>query len=151
VPGLEHRPVGPGELFGGGAPDADLIGAAVDYLGMDASDFREAVRDGRSLAELARDKGKSVDGLREALRDAIRKDADQALEDGVLTWEQANRLVEKLGAAVDELVEGSLRDGFDFKFGSAGRSFGLHLRVAPEGGTPPGGPGQSLLAPTIVP
>lgn len=54
------------------------------------------MRDGKSLADLAKDKGKSVDGLKKALRDPIRKDADKAVEDGVLTKEQADRLVEEL-------------------------------------------------------
>ena len=69
---------------------------AADYLGLDAADVREALRDGESLADLAKDKGKSVDGLKKALRDPIRKDGDKAVEDGVLTKEQADRLVEEL-------------------------------------------------------
>jgi lambda repressor-like predicted transcriptional regulator len=69
---------------------------AADYLGLDTADVREALRDGESLADLAKDKGKSVDGLKKALRDPIRKDGDKAVEDGVLTKEQADRLVEEL-------------------------------------------------------
>jgi lambda repressor-like predicted transcriptional regulator len=106
----------PGLLPGGG-----LLEAAADYLGMDEADVREALRDGESLADLAGEKGKSVDGLEQALRGAIREQADEAVEAGVLTEDQAGRVVEKLGSAVDELVEGGLDRAFEFRF-----------RVAPD-------------------
>jgi lambda repressor-like predicted transcriptional regulator len=151
-PALEYGPVGPAKPgpLPAGRPGADLIGTAVEYLGMDAAEVREALRDGTSLADLARDKGKSVEGLKNALRNGIRKDADQAVEDGLLTREQANRLVEKFGNAVDKFVEGGLRSGFDFEFEGGG--FGLHLHIAPESGMPaPRGPGDSSFGPAIIP
>jgi hypothetical protein len=86
---------------------------AADYLGMDTADLRGALRDGKSLADLAKDKGKSVDGLEQALRDAIRADAEKAVANGDLTKEQANRFAEKLGSVVDEFVE---KGTFQFHF-----------------------------------
>jgi lambda repressor-like predicted transcriptional regulator len=145
-PGLKFDFRGPGPGFGlgpsekrvvpGGLPGPDLIKTALDYLGMDGADLREASRDGKSLADLAKSKGKSVDGLKEALRDAIREDADRAVEDGVLTEKQANRLVEMFGNAVDKLVEGSLRRGFDFDLRDDAGEFGLRFRIAPDRGLP---------------
>jgi lambda repressor-like predicted transcriptional regulator len=152
-PALEYGPVGPARpgFLPGGPPGADLIRTAVEYLGMDAAEVREALRDGKSLADLAEEKGKSLGGLKKALRDAIRKDADQTVEDGMLTREQADRLVEKFGNAVDKFVEGGLRSGFDFEFEGRG-GFGLHLHIAPERGVPaPRGPGDSSFRPTIIP
>jgi lambda repressor-like predicted transcriptional regulator len=116
-------------------PVIDLMETAADYLDMEAADVRRALREGKSLAELARDEGKSVDGLKEALRDAIRKDADQAVEDGVLTERQADRIVEKL--AIDKLVEDSLMGGFDFDFEGGGGKYEFHFRVEPEGSMRP--------------
>jgi lambda repressor-like predicted transcriptional regulator len=147
-------PVGPAKpgVLPGGPPGADLIGTAIEYLGMDAAEVREALRDSKSLADLARDKGKSPEGLKNALRDAIRKDAHRAIEDGMLTREQADRLVEKFGNAVDKFVEGSLRSGFDFEFEGRGRGFGLHLHIAPDSVVPaPRGPGDSSFRPRIIP
>jgi lambda repressor-like predicted transcriptional regulator len=137
-PAFGLGPLGPLDkgIFPGAFPGTDLMEAAADYLGIDGADVREALRDGKSLAELARDKGKSVDGLKKALRAAIRKDADQAVEDGVLTRAQANRLVEKFGNAIDKLVEGNSEGGFDFDFRSGGGSFEFHFRIAPEGRMP---------------
>jgi ribosomal protein S20 len=137
-PGFGLGPLGPLEkgIVPGAFPGADLMETAANYLGMDESDVRAALRDGKSLADLAKDKGKTVDGLKQALRNVIRKDADEAVEDGVLTKKQADRLVEKFGNAVDKLVEGSLRDGFDFDFRSDGDGFEFRFRIAPEGRMP---------------
>ena len=129
-PALEPGPPGPlgMELLPGLLPGRDLIETAADYLGTEAADIREALGDGKSLADLARDNAKSVDGLKQALNGAIREDADRAVEDGVLTEQQAGRLVEKLADAVDKLVES--RVGFNFKGG--GGNFEFHFGVAPE-------------------
>jgi hypothetical protein len=118
-PGFRGGPLGPHEkrhhpgkgFFPGFLPGMDLMETAADYLGMDLADVRAALRDGKSLADLARDEGKSVDGLKQALREQLRKDAD--------------RLSEKLGSEIDKLVEGNLKDGFEF-----------HLRVRPDGPMP---------------
>jgi lambda repressor-like predicted transcriptional regulator len=97
----------PKALFHGFLPGRDLMETAADYLELDPADLREALRDGKSLADLAKDEGKSVDGLEQALRDEIRKDAEAAVDDGRLTREQADRIVEKLSAHVGDLVEGA--------------------------------------------
>jgi polyhydroxyalkanoate synthesis regulator phasin len=152
-PGDPALELGPPEplpkvLVPGFPPGTGLMETAADYLDMDEGDVREALRNGKSLAQLARDNGKSVDGLKQALRRAIREDADQAVEDGVLTEEQAGRLVHKLGAAVDKLVEG--RFGFDVQRGGATYKFRFH--VAPDDRMPPpGGPSGSSSMSPIVP
>jgi hypothetical protein len=137
LPGLRgpgFGPPGPPEKgsFPGVFPGIDLMETAADYLGRDGADVREALRDGKSLADLAKDEGKSVDGLEDALRDEIRKDADQAVDEGALTQAQADRIVERLGSAVDKLVEGNLRDGFDLDLRGGRGDFGFHLRIRPE-------------------
>lgn len=93
--------------FHGFLPGHDLMETAADYLELDAADLREALRDDKSLADLAKDKGKPVAGLEDALRAAIRKDADEAVDEGRLTRAQADRVVEKLSAHVGELVQGT--------------------------------------------
>jgi lambda repressor-like predicted transcriptional regulator len=106
--GFSPGPLGPPPdkgFFPGPFPGFDLVDKAADYLGTDAADVRKALNDGKSLADLAKDKGKSVDGLEEVLRDAIRADVDKAVNSGDLTKEQGDRLAEKLSATVKELVE----------------------------------------------
>jgi hypothetical protein len=123
-------------ILPGPPPDAGLMKAAADYLGVDEADIREALGEGKSLADLAEDKGKSVDGLKRTLRDALREDADRAVEDGVLTKEQADRLAEKFGAAVDKLVEGGRGYGFEFDFRGDGGKLEFHFRIGPEPSIP---------------
>jgi polyhydroxyalkanoate synthesis regulator phasin len=119
--GPEFGPLGPpGKGFlPGFLPGADLMETAADYLGVDTADVRKALRDGKPLGELAKEKGKSVDGLEDALRDQLRKDADKAVDNGDLTKKQADQIVEKMGSAIDELVE---EGNFKFEF---------HLRTRP--------------------
>jgi lambda repressor-like predicted transcriptional regulator len=151
TPGFGPRPLEKG-ILPDAFPGADLMETAADYLGMSGADVREGLRDGKSLADLAKDKGKSVEGLKQALRNAIRNDADEAVEDGVLTRRQADRLVEKFGNAVDKLVEGNLRDGFDFDFRSDGAGFEFRFRIAPEGRMPlPDRQGDPSLEPETLP
>jgi lambda repressor-like predicted transcriptional regulator len=124
-PRLGLGPLGPPGrgFFPGAFPGFDFLQSAADYLGMDAAEVRQALADGKSLADLAKQKGKSVDGLEQSLRAAIRKDADKAVDDGELTKKQADRIADKLGSGVDELVEGG---EFEFK-----------LRIRPKGMPPP--------------
>jgi lambda repressor-like predicted transcriptional regulator len=152
--GFGHGPPGPLErrIVPGAFPGTDLMETAADYLGTDGADLREALGDGRSLADLAKDKGKSVDGLEQALRDAIRRDVEQAVEDGALTKEQADRLVGKLGNEVDELVEGGLGGGLDVDFRGGGGKFEFHLRIGPEGPVPPPeGQEKPSVEPSLAP
>jgi lambda repressor-like predicted transcriptional regulator len=123
-------------IFPGPPPGAGLMKAAADYLGVDDADIREALGEGKSLADLAENRGKSVDGLKTALRDAVRQDADRAVEDGVLTKQQADRLTKKFGAAVDKLVEGGRGYGFEFDFRGNGGRLEFRFRIGPEPAIP---------------
>jgi hypothetical protein len=128
-------PLGKGFGFGferGGLPSIKRIGGdfletAADYLGMTTAELREAMRDGDSLADVARQKNKSVDGLKTAIKNAQKADLDQAVKDGKLTRAQADRIQEELSEHVDELVEGGRGLGLP-RFGF-GLGFGLRAGV----------------------
>ena len=112
---------GPG--FGFAFEGGDLLEAAADYLGVTEAQLRDEVADGDSLADVAREKNKSVDGLKTALRNAVKADLDEAVEDGDLSRERADDLQEALSEHVDELVESEYRGfGFGMRFrGPGGR------------------------------
>lgn len=88
-------------------PAAPLEGAA-DYLGLTEDELHERLQDGRTLAEIARAEGRSVDGLKDALLDAARERLDEAVEDGPLTEEQRDELLRGLESRIDDLIEGRL-------------------------------------------
>jgi hypothetical protein len=86
------------------ARGAGPLAAAATYLGMTVADLRTALQGGKSLAQVATDKGKSVDGLVAALTADAKKKLDAAVAAGDITQAQANTLLSKLTAQVTEQV-----------------------------------------------
>lgn len=95
--------------------------AAATYLGVERAELREALRSGKSLADVAREQGKSVDGLVTALTKAATDRLDAAVAAGRLTDAQrdeiASRLEERIRRFVDGTFERGRRGGFDGRFG----------------------------------
>ena len=61
---------------------------------------------GRSLADVAKAEGKSVDGLEQALVDEARTRLDRAVADRQLTSEQRDRILREVQEHVADLVSG---------------------------------------------
>ncbi|HEX2293192.1 MAG TPA: hypothetical protein VHH55_07755 [Gaiellaceae bacterium] len=80
--------------------------AAAEYLGMTEAALRSALENGKTLAQIARDRGKSVDGLVNAIVADKRARIDQAVQDGDLTRAQANRILAEMRSRVTEMVNG---------------------------------------------
>ena len=125
--GGPHGPGGPGHHHGGG-PRVGME-AAAEYLGLSREELREQFEDGKSLKEIAEDRNKSVDGLKDAMEKAIRADIEKAVDDKRLTQEQADQILAGLDDRLDEKIK---RKGDDH--GPGGRG-------GPGGPPPPGGPG----------
>jgi hypothetical protein len=125
-PGL-GGPRGPG--FGRPAI-ANEIAAAAKYLGLSEADLRTKLRDGQSLADIAKAQSKDLDGLKTAILDAAKADLDKAVADKKLTQSQADDIDNALKSHIDDLVaaSGKLRfhgpgggpggPGFGFGFGA---------------------------------
>jgi hypothetical protein len=88
------------------APFHHKFEAAADYLGMTRAELREALEDGKTLAQVARDQGKSVDGLVDALVADARKKLDQAVEDGDLTDAERDEMIAGLRERITDVVNG---------------------------------------------
>ena len=84
----------------------DVFGAARDYLGIAQADLTKALRDGKSLGDIANaTAGKSKDGLVAQLTTAANAKIDKAKTDGKITADQATALKSQVGAAVTMLVD----------------------------------------------
>jgi hypothetical protein len=94
-----------GHLHGPG----EHLSAAASYLGLTEDQLIERLNDGRSLADLARAEDKSVDGLKQAIVDEAKKDLDEAVADGDLTQDEADAILERLRARIDDFVNGTVR------------------------------------------
>jgi hypothetical protein len=107
-PGLVGRggPHGDLRLHHGGGP-FEITGAAAKALGISRDELWERLRDGETLEEIAKAEGKSLDDVEAAISKALKENLDEAVEDGKLTREQADEMLEHLTERLDDL--GALR------------------------------------------
>ena len=114
-----HHAIG---LFGGG------FDAAATYLGLTEDQLRTQLESGKSLADVAKAKGKSVDGLIEAIVADVKTRLDAAVKAGRITQSQEDSILSDLKSHVTDFVNGTppARPGFGFR----------HF----DGGPPPDGP-----------
>jgi hypothetical protein len=104
--GGPHRFGGPGRVHH--APFGHLS-AAADYLGLTVPALLEKLSSGRSLTDVAKAQGKSVDGLKKAMVADAKERLDKAVENGMLTEAQAKEALSEIEARIDDLVNGNLR------------------------------------------
>ncbi|MEP6693442.1 MAG: hypothetical protein ABJB39_02230 [Chloroflexota bacterium] len=84
----------------------DVFSVARDYLGIAQADLTKAMRDGKSLGDIANaTAGKSRDGLVAQLTTAANAKIDKAKTDGKITADQATALKAQVGSAVTALVD----------------------------------------------
>ena len=89
---------------GPGGPRAGHLDAVASYLGLSAAELRTQLEAGKSLADIAKAQGKSVDGLKAAIVAAAKTSLDQAVADGKLTADQAKQMLDRITANVDDMV-----------------------------------------------
>lgn len=84
-----------------------LLKAAATYLGVTNAQLVTDLRAGKSLAQVATAKGKSVDGLEQALLAALKQKVDAAVAAGRLPAARAQKLLERAPAHIERLVNRS--------------------------------------------
>jgi hypothetical protein len=103
-PAASTQPWGPGGMHGVGVGAGSCLTAAADYLGLSDSDLWAQLRAGRTLAQVAADRGRSVDGLRDAMLAAARRNVEA---NTTLTAEQKAARLEQLRTWVDAMINQS--------------------------------------------
>jgi hypothetical protein len=104
---------GPG--FGHRLHHVGDLDAAASYLGMTEASLMAAIEDGKRLAEIAEDRGKSVEGLVNALVEDAEAELQAAVDAGRLTDAQRDSIVSGLKERITHLV--NERPSLDRKFG----------------------------------
>ena len=132
-------------LFGGFRPDGPfghrglelgpdggfgILDTAASYLGLSEDALRTAL-DGKTLAQVAKDRGKSVSGLVAALVAAENKRIDEAVASGRLTKDQAADLKARVQDRMQALVNGELPDRDHFRGRSGFRPWPGSPRAPP--------------------
>jgi hypothetical protein len=112
-PGPGHRGFGFGFRLGFG-PGRSLDAAAT-YLGMTDRHLRTQLRSGKSLAQLAKSKGKSLSGLEATIRSAVKARLDRMVANKRLTAAQRDEFLKRFDQALPSLVNGSLPAGPQFR------------------------------------
>ena len=133
--------------FGHGGPGGHLTATAT-YLGVKEADLLTQLQGGKSLADVAKTEGKTVDGLVAALVDSEKTELDAAVKAGNLTQTQEDQITANLKTRVTDEVNGVRHTGgpggFDGPGGFGGpRGFGGH-----DDGDGPGGAGGGTIAPS---
>jgi hypothetical protein len=85
----------------------EAFDAAGDYLGLSRGELKRRLRDGDSLADVAEAEGRSLDGLKQAIRASIAARVGDAADKGKLSEQRKQRLLARLDALVDDLVQRS--------------------------------------------
>jgi hypothetical protein len=119
---------GPGLRFKGGPGGA--LDAAATALGLKLDDLQTKLRAGKSIADVAKDQGKSLDDVKAAITAGVTKELDQAVTEKKLTSAQRDAALKQLTDHLDDLVDGKGPAGGPPRFGRNG-----------HGLKPPGAPG----------
>jgi hypothetical protein len=102
--------------FGGPMHDMRGLGAAADYLGLSQSDLLAKLQSGKTLADVAKEQGKSVDGLVNAMVADAKTHLDQAVKDGKLTQAQEDQILSEIKDHITDFVNGTAPKGFGPSF-----------------------------------
>jgi hypothetical protein len=99
---------GPGGPWGGmHRMGLGKLTAAATYLGLTGAELRTQLQSGKTLADVAKAQGKTVDGLVQALVDAEKSELDTAVSSGRLTAAQEQQIVAQLKQRVTDMVNGT--------------------------------------------
>jgi hypothetical protein len=104
-------------------PLGDPLAAAADYVGLSVDQLAQQLDSGKSLADVAKAQGKSVDGLEQALIDAATSDLDKSVAAGDITGDQEQQVLDQLRSQIDGFVNGNGR--LSIQIGNGGLSIGV--------------------------
>jgi len=138
--GFGHR--GGGFGFGHHGGPASLA-AAAKYLGLTEAELRTQLESGKTLAEIAKAQGKTVDGLEKALTADTKAKLDAAVKAGTITQAQADELLKRATDHLDDMVNGKLGPHGDGDH----HGFGRPPMIVPGGGVPD----NPAPVPTLLP
>lgn len=105
------NPIGPvfGRGHGAGLDLRQYITAAADYLKLSEEVLGQKLRQGQSLADVAKAQNKSADGLEQVLYDKVKARLDQAVKDKRLTSDQETKILATTKTVIDKIVNAKFK------------------------------------------
>jgi polyhydroxyalkanoate synthesis regulator phasin len=102
---LMGRGLGQGMM---GDSDSSLIAVAADKLGMTVDDLKTQLKDGKTVADLAKEKGVDLQTIVDAFMAARQETLSQAVTDGKITQKQADQMLENMRAMIEDHLNGEM-------------------------------------------
>ncbi len=90
-----------GGMHGYGIGAGSCLTGAAEYLGLSEDDLQAQLQSGKTLAQVAADQGKSVDGLKDAMLAAAKSNLDA---NTTLTDEQKTARLDELKTWIDTMI-----------------------------------------------
>ncbi|MCD9020809.1 hypothetical protein [Cohnella silvisoli] len=112
------------DIRGGGFRAPLDFSAAAKVLGLSADQVKEQLSAGKSLADLATDKGVDVQKLIDAEKTALTSSINQAVKDGKLTQTEADKQLKDVANIAEKIVNGKGFGEGHRHGGGHGRGFG---------------------------
>jgi hypothetical protein len=106
-------PGGPGFAAPAG-PRMGPLGAAASYLGVSPMQLFKDLSSGKSLAQVAKSKNKSVSGLKSAILNSLKSRLDKAVSAKMITSTQEQRILNRLSSRLTEKINHA---GYGPRFG----------------------------------
>jgi len=128
---------------GGRGFDGAGLATAAKALGVSEDDLKSALRDGKTIAEVAKEKGVDAQKVIDALVAEAKTKTAAAVKEGKITQEQADKRLESL----TERITGFVNDGF--KRGPGGPGKGERPDAPPADGEAPSGGGSTTTTPSF--
>lgn len=99
---------GMGGMMGMGHHGSAMMSTVIaDALGMTMEDFQAARTNGKSVADLAKEKGVKVDELVALMIKSKKEKLEQYVKDGSMTQEQMDAMLEQAEAMMKDAIEGN--------------------------------------------
>jgi hypothetical protein len=118
-PGMMGGGFGPGMMMGRGLgrgfglgmmgdSEDSLIAVAADKLGMTVAELQTQLEDGKTIADLATEKGVDLQTIVDAFLATRQEALSQAVTDGRITQAQADQMLENMRQMVEDHLKGEL-------------------------------------------
>ena len=122
------------------------LSGAASYLGLTNAQLIQQLQSGKSLAQIASSKGKTVAGLEQAMTAPIKKALDAAVSKKAITATQQQQILSRLSSNLSRRInqKGLVTPG-------QGALRGLFRGQGPNGTRPGGGPGKPYGPPFAMP
>lgn len=99
---------GRGGLMGG--PESSFMAVAADKLGLTAAELMDEIQAGKSIADLAGEKGVDAQSIVDAYLEQLTESLNQAVADGKITQKQADWMLQQAGERAADQLDSTWED-----------------------------------------